>query len=338
MKEAPIAVQVIRGETVESVHRVHLAVVDGSGNLVHELGDASFTTYLRSAAKPFQALPLVTSGAADAMGMSDAELALACGSHSGEPQHIEVVKGILERAQLSPDLLQCGTHAPRSKLARESLHGGRTSVLHHNCSGKHAGMMVLQKHLGADPADYWKPGAACQKLILDAVREVSGHDDIKVGTDGCSVPNFALPLRNAALLFARLALPPSQNVSPATAKALERLRDAMTRHPELVGGGESFDTDLMGASEDRLVSKAGAEGCQGVGDLRTGMGLFLKIEDGTGRAVAPATVEALRQLAWLEGRAFEVLGEWWMPSLKNWSGRTVGRIKPTLPLLAPPTL
>ena len=330
MKPAPIGVQVIRGDTVESVHRVHLAVVDGSGNLVHELGDASFVTYLRSAAKPFQALPLVTSDAADAFGMSDAELALACGSHSGEPQHVALATRMLERAGMTAADLQCGTHAPRSKLSRESLQGGRTTVLHHNCSGKHAGMMLLQKHLGADPADYWKPGAACQKLILDAVREVSGHDDIKIATDGCSVPNFAMPMRAAALLFARLAMPAS--VSPATSKALERLRDAMTRHPELVGGGESFDTDLMGASEDRLVAKAGAEGCEGVGDLRTGMGLFLKIEDGAGRAVAPATVEALRQLAWLEGRAFEVLGEWWMPRVQNWAKRDVGRIKPMLAL------
>lgn len=331
MKPAPIGVEIIRGQTVESVHRIQLCVVDGAGGIVHELGDASWVTFLRSAAKPFQALPLITSGAADAFGLTDAELALACGSHSGEPRHVDVATGMLAKAGVGPELLQCGTHAPRSKLAKAALAGGRATPLHHNCSGKHAGMMILQKHLGADPADYWKPDAACQKLILEAVREVSAHDDIKLGTDGCSVPNFAMPMRNAALLFARLAIP--QGVRPATAKALERLRDAMARHPELVGGGESFDTDLMNASEDRLVSKIGAEACEGVADLRTGMGLFLKVEDGTSRALAPAVVEALRQLAWLEGRAFEVLGDWWMPSIKNWAGRDVGRIKPVLQLV-----
>lgn len=330
MKPAPIGVEVIRGDTVESVHRIHLAVVDGAGNLVHELGDASYVTYLRSAAKPFQALPVVTSGAADAFGLTDAELALACGSHSGEPRHVALASGMLAKAGVGPEILQCGTHAPRSKLAKDALAGGRATPLHHNCSGKHAGMILLQRHLGADPADYWKPGAACQTLALDALREVSACNDIKLGTDGCSVPNVAMPMRNAALLFARLAMP--QGVPSATAKGLERLRDAMARHPEIVGGGESFDTDLMGASEDRLVSKIGAEACEGVADLRTGMGLFVKVEDGATRALAPAVVEALRQLAWLEGRAFEVLGEWWMPGVRNWAGRDVGRVKPVLRL------
>ena len=330
MKPAPVGVEVLRGETVESIHRVHVVVVDGSGNVVKESGDAETVTYLRSAAKPFQALPLVTSGAADALGLDDRELALCCGSHAGEPRHVEVAQRLLDKAGLSSTLLQCGSHAPRSKLAKESLKGGRSTPLHHNCSGKHAGLMALQKHLGGDPADYWKPDSLAQQAALRALREVSGCSDIRVGMDGCSVPSFAMPLRHAALLFARLAMP--QGVDAATAKGLERLRGAMTRHPEMVGGTENLDTDLMGASEDRLVCKAGAEGTEGVGDLASGMGLYLKVEDGSARAVAPATIEALRQLAWLEGRAFEVLGEWWMPSLTNWAGRPVGRIKPVVQL------
>lgn len=327
----PGRVEIIRGDVVESAHRIHAVVVDRSGNVVHEIGDPSLVTFLRSAAKPFQALPLVTSGAADAFGLTERELALCCGSHSGEPRHVETALGILAKAGVSPSMLQCGTHAPRSKMAKDALKGARATTLHHNCSGKHAGMMVLQKHLGAEAADYWKPDAACQKLILDAVQRVSGASEIQLGTDGCSVPNFAMPLRNAALLFARLAMP--QGVDAATASALARLRDAMVREPQMVGGGESFDTDLMGASDDRLVAKAGAEGSEGVGDLSSGMGLFLKVEDGASRAVAPASVEALRQLAWLEGRAFEVLGEWWMPALTNWGGRGVGRVKPVLALV-----
>ncbi|HUR69349.1 MAG TPA: asparaginase [Candidatus Thermoplasmatota archaeon] len=332
MKPAPVGVEIVRGDVVESVHRVHVVVVDGAGSVVHEAGDASFVTYLRSAAKPFQAVPLVTSGAADAFGLTKQELALCCGSHSGEPLHVETAARMLEKGGVSAALLQCGTHAPRSKLAKDALKGGRTTPLHHNCSGKHAGMMLLQKHLGGDPADYWQRDSAAQQAILRSVAEVAGmpQGDVRVGTDGCSAPNFALPLSNAALLFARLAMP--QGVAPPSAAALARLRDAMVHHPEMVGGGESFDTDLMGASDDRLVAKAGAEGCEGVGDLRTGMGLFLKAEDGAGRPVPPATIEALRQLAWLEGRAFEVLGTWWMPTLTNWSGRVVGRVKPVLTL------
>lgn len=330
MKPAPVGVEILRGETVESVHRVHLVVVDGSGNVVKELGDASTVVYLRSAAKPFQALPLVTSGAADVFGLDEEELALCCGSHAGEPRHVAVVQRILDKGGLAASLLQCGSHAPRSKLAKDALKGGRATTLHHNCSGKHAALMLLQKHLGGESADYWRPDSLAQQAALSALREVSACDRVQVGVDGCSVPSFAMPLRNAALLFARLAMP--QNVPAATAKGLERLRDAMTAHPEMVGGTENLDTDLMGASEDRLVCKAGAEGTEGVGDLASGMGLYLKVEDGSARAVAPATIEALRQLAWLEGRAFEVLGEWWMPSLTNWAGRPVGRVKPVLTL------
>lgn len=330
VKQAPIGVEVVRGETVESVHRVHAAVVDGQGNVVRGVGDPDLVTFLRSAAKPFQALPLVASGAADAYGLTDAELALCCGSHDGEPAHVEVAQRMFEKAGLSPSLLVCGTHGPRSKRAKDALAGARSTPLHHNCSGKHVGMMILAKHLGADPADYWKPGSPAQVHVLDTIREVSGVQDVRLGTDGCSVPNVALPLRSAALMFARLAMP--QGVAPATAKSLERVRDAMARHPEMVGGSASLDTDLIGASEDRLVSKIGAEGSEGVGDRASGMGLYLKVEDGATRAVAPATIEALRQLAWLEGRAFEVLGDWWMPTLTNWSGRVVGRVKPVLTL------
>lgn len=339
MKTAPVAVEVHRGETAESFHRAHLVVADGAGNVVASIGDPELVTYLRSAAKPFQAIPLVATGAADAFGLTDAELALACGSHSGEPAHLRTVEGMFRKAGISSDLLQCGTHAPRSKAAKAALQGGRTTPLHHNCSGKHAGMMILQKHLGADPADYLNPHSPAQLLILAAVAEVAGvaEKEVRVGTDGCSVPNFGLPLRTAARMFARLGMP--QGVSEPTAAALRRLARAMAVHPEMVGGGESFDTDLMNASEDRLVSKAGAEGVEGVSDLATGMGLILKIEDGAARAVPPATVEALRQLGWLELRAFEVLGEWWRPEVTNWAGRHVGRMKPVLDLeLAPARL
>ena len=332
MRAAPVGVEVYRGEVVECVHRVHLAVVDGAGNLVHAVGDPDLVTYLRSAAKPFQALPLVTSGAADAFGLSEEELAIACGSHAGEPRHVAVVEDMLARAGLDGTHLKCGTHGPRNQVARAALAGGRATPLHHNCSGKHAGMMLVQKHLGADPSRYLEPDEPVQRAILAAVAEVAGvtASSIRVATDGCSVPNFALPLRNIALLFARLAMP--QGASKENAEALTRIARAMSRHPEMVAGTQMLDSDLMGASEDRLVAKAGAEGVQGVGDLASGMGLALKVEDGNGRAVGPAAVEALRQLSWLEGRAFEVLGDWWMPAVKNWAGLTVGRVKPVVQL------
>jgi L-asparaginase II len=299
--------------------------VDVQGNLVQHVGDPDFVTFLRSAAKPFQALPLVESGAADAFGLTQEELALCCGSHGGEPRHVRVVEGIFAKAGVSADLLRCGTHPLWSKAAKEGLAGGKPTPKNHNCSGKHAGMMALQKHLGADPADYLDPKSPAQQAILAAVARTAGLDlsEVRTGTDGCSVPNFAVPLRAGARMFARLA---------AGEGKLARLRDVMMAHPENVGGSERFDTDLMGAADERLVTKAGAEGVQGVGDTATGMGLLLKVEDGASRAVAPATVEALRQLAWLEGRAFEVLGDWWRPAITNWSGRLVGETRPVLRL------
>src|SRR5581483_1598448 len=290
MTQAPVGVEVTRGSTVESVHRVHVAVVDGAGGLVAHAGDPSLLTFLRSAAKPFQAVPLVASGAADAFGLTEEELALCCGSHAGEPMHVALAESMLRKGGLSADLLQCGTHPPFNKPGRAALAGAKPTPLHHNCSGKHAGMMLTQKHLGADPARYFEPDALVQRRILDAIAACAGvpASDVRVGTDGCSVPNFALPLAAGARLFARLAMP--QGVAPEIATALARLQRAMTRHPHLVGGSaERFDTDLMGASEDRLVSKAGAEGVQGVGDLASGMGLLLKVEDGASRAVGPAT-------------------------------------------------
>lgn len=332
MPSAP-GVEVRRGNVVESVHRVHLAVVDGAGNLVASAGDPDLVTFLRSAAKPFQAVPLITSGAADKYGLTEPELALVCASHAGEPVHVEALTGIFTKAGLSPDLLRCGTHGPRNKIARQALAGGKMTPRHHNCSGKHVGMMILQKHLGGDPAHYLDADSPAQRAIRAVVSECAGipEPDLRIATDGCSAPTFAMSLRQGARMFANLAIP-GAHVSKETADALRRLAQAMQRHPDMVGGHENLDTDLMGASEDRLVSKAGAEGVEAVADLATGMGLFLKVEDGNSRAVGPATVEALRQLAWLEGRAFEVLGEWWMPRLLNFSGIPVGDVRPVLVL------
>lgn len=314
-----IGVEVHRGGTVESAHHVHLAVCDGSGNLVKSFGNPEFVTFLRSSAKPFQAIPLVASGAADAFGLTPQELALACGSHLGEDMHTRAALAMLARVGLDENALRCGTHAPRSP-------GAQVTPICHNCSGKHAGFILLQKHLGGDAADYWKADSLAQLAVREAIEKLAGTT-AKVGTDGCGVPNYAFPLSVSAAMTARFAFAPEG--SP-----MARLRRAMTAFPEMVGGSTAFDSDLMGASEDRLFAKGGAEGFQIVGDLHSGMGIALKIEDGDAakRATASATVDALRQLGWLEGRAFEVLGDWWRPAIENASGRVVGEVKPVLEL------
>ncbi|HEX2021810.1 MAG TPA: asparaginase, partial [Candidatus Thermoplasmatota archaeon] len=237
-------VEVFRGETVESAHRVHVAVVDGLGNVVSSAGDARFMTFLRSAAKPFQALAAVEGGAADRYGLDERELALLCGSHAGEPGHVKLAESILHKAGLSASALRCGSHAPRTKAAKDALGGARATPLHHNCSGKHAGMLLLQRHLGGEPERYLDPAGPAQRAVLAAVARVAGvpEAEVRVATDGCSAPNFALPLDRAALLFARLAMP--QGVPASTAAALGRLRDAMVRHPDVVAGRALLDADL----------------------------------------------------------------------------------------------
>lgn len=314
-----IGVEVHRGGTTESAHHVHLAVCDGSGNLVKSFGNPEFVTFLRSSAKPFQAIPLVTSGAADAFSLTPQELALACGSHTGQEMHTRTALAMLARVGLDANALKCGAHAPRSC-------GALATPICHNCSGKHAAFILLQKHLGGEAADYWKADSLAQVAVRETIEKLAGVP-AKVGTDGCGVPNYAFPLRVSATMTAKFAFAPEG--SP-----MARLRRAMTSFPELVEGPGAFDSDLMGASEDRLVAKGGAEGFQLVGDLHSGMGLALKVEDGDAakRATASATVDALRQLGWLEGRAFEVLGDWWRPAIENHAGRVVGEVKPVLEL------
>lgn len=305
---------------MESAHRVHIVVADAGGDVLHQAGDADLLTFLRSAAKPFQAAALVATGAVDHYALSDAELAVAAGSHMGEASHVAAVASLLAKAGLTEGALRCGTHAPRSVHAK-------ADALCHNCSGKHAGMLLLQRHLGGDPATYLDPASPAQAAVRAAVQDAGPGVEAAWAVDGCGAPTPAMPLRAAARAFARLAQGKGH---------LGRIRDAMARHPELVGGTGSYDSDLMGAADDRVVSKLGAEGAQGVGDLATGTGLFLKVEDGAKRAVAPASVEALRQLAWLEGRAFEVLGEWWRPVLRNDAGLAVGEVRPVVPLVTGP--
>lgn len=313
----------LRAGVVESAHRVHVAVVDGAGNVVASLGDPNLLTFPRSALKPFQVLALVTSGAADRFDLTPEEIALACGSHWGEPMHLRVAASMLKKGGFEETALQCGAHEAWGPESTSSLLG-------HNCSGKHAGFLLLAKHLGEDPSRYLDPSSRTQQAVRAGVAAACGIPDLTWGTDGCSAPTAAMPLRAAARMFARLALP--QGVPAETAAALRRIAEAMRVHPEMVGGPRDLDTAVMGAAEDRVVTKMGAEAFEGVADLTTGMGLALKVEDGAERALGPAVVDTLRQLGWLEGRAFEVLGDWWRPAIRNHAGRVVGEIVPRFEL------
>lgn len=297
-----ILAKVIRGETVESVHRGHLVVLDGEGRSVASVGDPSTVTFFRSAAKAFQLVPCLTSGTPDAFGFDEREIALAVASHSGEPMHVEIAASMLAKAGFTESDLKCGPHLPFSEAEAHRMiaAGEKPTQLHNNCSGKHAAMLAFAKHIDAGPADYDSPDNRIQKRILRCIADFTEipEAEIALGIDGCAVPNFALPIAAMAKSFAGLAFP--WQFPEATQKACTRIVDAMIKYPELIGG--SLDTMLMRAAEGKIISKVGAEGVWLCGVLPsekypTGLGIALKIEDGDDKRARPVvSVEILRRL------------------------------------------
>jgi L-asparaginase II len=290
-EDAPLAA-VRRGALVESVHRGRLAVCDPEGNVLEAVGDPEAYIYARSSAKPFQALPLVLSGAAEAFGLTDEELAVACASHNAEEPHLAAVRSILEKAGLTEDDLQSGAHLPLYEPEADKLirSGEDPRPIHGNCSGKHAGMLAVCVHEGYEIATYRDPGHPLQRRILGLIAEVCGlrEDEVLKAGDNCGVPAFALPLRSFATGLARVA---TRNALPdELALAALRIGDAMREHPFMVAGTGRFDTDLMRSTD--LLVKGGAEAVLAVGS-RDGWGMVLKISDGALRGVRPVALAAL---------------------------------------------
>jgi L-asparaginase II len=334
---AAVLVEVWRGPIIESLHRGHLIAVDGDGKTIAELGDASTVTFIRSSGKPFQAIPLVASGAADRFGLSEKEIAIACGSHSGEAIHVETAESILRKIGLDASALKCGVHEPFSaEVARDLVKKQQApNVLQNNCSGKHAGMLALAKHLGAPTESYDSPAHPVQQQILRAVSDFAGipPQEIAIGIDGCCVPVFGISVRAMALMYARLVRPPAhfdQNVKAAS----RRIVHAMMTYPEMVGGTKDrLDTELIRAAGGRLISKIGAEGVYTVGVLPGdewpgGIGFALKMEDGDDkRARPPAVIEALRELGVLRDTEISSLSSYAPTPITNRRGERVGEAR-----------
>ena len=340
-RAAPL-VEVWRGPLVESRHRGHVAAVDASGRLLARLGEPDTVTFMRSSAKPLQALPLLTSGAADRFGFDEREVALACASHSGQDLHAETAARMLRKIGLDEGALKCGVHEPfDADTARALRERGETpSILRNNCSGKHAGMLALALHLGAPPESYDDPAGPVQQAILRAVAQFSGLEAsaVAVGIDGCGVPVFGMPVRAMALTYARLVAPPAE-FDEATRRAAARIVAAMAAHPEMIGGTvERFDTKVMRAAGGRVISKVGAEGVYTAGVLPGegwpgGLGLAFKIEDGEDRRARPTVaIECLRQLGVLNGDALEALSPYAKFPVRNHRGELVGEIRPLFEL------
>ncbi len=327
-----ILAKVIRGDTVESIHRGHLIVIDGEGNVVASVGDPDTVTFFRSACKPFQAMPLIISGAADAFGFSEEEIALACASHSGESRHVRIAQVMLERIGLTESYLRCGTHLPfYEKEAERMMRAGEyPNQLHNNCSGKHAAMLAVAKHIDADLASYEVFDHPVQQAILSAVAEFAEvpESEIAPAVDGCAAPNFALPVHAMARSFLNLISPP-ESFDDASRSAANRIVSAMTKFPELIGGSERLDTMLMQAADGKIISKVGADGVWLCGVLPseqwpTGLGIALKIEDGDDKRARPVVAaEILRQFALLPSDDLPDLSP--MP-IKNRRGDVVGKI------------
>ena len=285
-------IEATRGELVESVHRVSVAVTDANGRLVAESGDPDLVTYWRSAAKPFQALPVVSDGAADRFGLDSNELALCCASHSSEPQHLAVTDAILAKLGLTEQALACGPHTPLSSaVAEEALRkGSRITPRWSNCSGKHAGMLALALHRGWPIEGYNRLEHPVQQRIIEELLQWTGiaRDDVYCSIDGCNTVCFGLSLRGMATAYARFGI--EQN------GAAHRLRDAMTRHPGMVGGTGRPCTDLMTAFQGGLIAKIGAEGVYSAALPAHGLGISLKAEDGDMRSAPIALVAVLEQV------------------------------------------
>ncbi|HYM71192.1 MAG TPA: asparaginase [bacterium] len=328
MARAPL-VQVTRGTVRESLHRGAVAVVDRAGRLRYRAGDPDLELFLRSSAKPLQAIPLIESGAADTLGLGEQEVAVTCGSHSAEPDHLTAVRSILEKAGLDEGALQCGVHPPvDATQAAELARAGRTpTALHHNCSGKHAGMLATCRVRGWPLDTYRAPDHPVQHEIAGIVGEFCGVPSaaMAIGTDGCGVPTFHLTVAQTALAFARLADP--SDLAPRRSAAAARLVRAMVAHPGMVAGTGRLDTVLMETFPGRLVAKEGAEGVSGIGLIDLGWGIGVKIEDGNRRGLGAVILETLRQLEFASASDLDTLAAHYRPEIRGTDGRAVGEMR-----------
>lgn len=326
---------VVRGETIESIHRGHLIVMDGGGKTIAALGNCETVTFFRSSAKPLQAIPFLRGGAAERFGFSESEIALACGSHGGEKIHTDAARRMLEKCGFDESDLRCGAHEPFNTDAARTLIRAdeKPTQLHNNCSGKHASMLALAKHAGADSETYEQLENPVQQAILECISEFTDvpQNEIKIGTDGCAAPIFALPLVAMARAFARLVFPP-KNFDGETREACRRIVSAMMTYPEMIGGMERLDTTIMRALRGKIISKIGAEGVYTAGVLpsprwKKGLGIAFKIEDGDDqRARAVVVIELLRRLGVLDEKATDALADYSPLPIKNRRGATVGKV------------
>jgi L-asparaginase II len=345
--------EVTRGNIVESVHYGSIAVVDSSGKLLSSYGDPQLVTFLRSSAKPFQALPFVERGGVEYFGFTPRELAISCASHEGSDLHVQTVEGIQKKVGMEESQLQCGVHMPSDVEAFKSLiiNHKQPTPNRNNCSGKHTAMLAHAKMRGLPLENYLDIHHPVQQDILATFAEMCQipMEEIELGTDGCSAPNFAVPLYHAALAMARLCDP--RELADARSSACRKITSAMTAHPEMISGYGEFDEQLMRVGAGRIVCKRGAEGYQIIGLLpgaltsdSPGIGIALKVSDGDASRMAldlahsvrvrPAAVlEILHQLGALSSEQEHALAAFGpVKPIKNHRGIVTGQSRPVFEL------
>lgn len=318
-------IDTFRGGTLECRHFGAVAVTDTRGRVVAHAGDPHWLTFTRSTLKALQALPFVQGGGPAKFGFSERQLAMLCASHNGEPQHVDEVQGMLERVGLDHRALQCGCHVPMyAELGVGPAPApGSFDERHHNCSGKHAGFLAWCMQHGEPVGRYLETGHPLQQAIRRDVARAAGvaPEQMKAGTDGCSAPNYAMPLSNLARAYARLA---SGERDPEFGGSFAALSRAMTAHPDLVSGTGRNDLAFMQVGRGDWVTKVGADGVQAVGSVSRGQAFAIKVIDGNKTALYAATVEVLEQLGWLDERQREELRPWRAAEIASVRGVVVG--------------
>ncbi len=329
-----LCVKITRGGMVESRAFADVAVVDSLGHIRYWLGDPGRQAFWRSSAKPFQALPVLLSGAASQYHFTSEEVAMICASHGGEAEHVRTVSGLLNRIGADAQDLACGIHPPSYQPAAREMQqqGIEPTTLHNNCSGKHTGMLTLARALGAPLQGYENPSHPVQQKIRESVALMTGvpEADLVTGTDGCSVPTFYLPLARMAFAFARLVDPRGLDENVQVGATI--IAEAMRAHPYLVSGTGRLEVTLADATGNRFVAKGGAEAVFCLGIPEKGLGLAVKVDDGMSRTVASVVIQSLRDMGVLSDGEMAQLADAMSPVLRNHRGLEVGRIEPVFHL------
>ncbi len=325
----PVLIEVLRGAVVESCHRGAVSVVDGDGKSVLTIGDVSRPVFPRSAIKAMQALPLVESGAADDLMFGNRELALACASHNGEDGHVETARTMLARAGITEEAYECGAHWPfyQAHLIEFVEQGKKPLAVHNNCSGKHAGFLCFACHEGIDTNGYVALGHKVQDAVRDAMESVTGaaHSIDECGTDGCSIPTYAIPLQNLAHGFAKMVT--GNGLGPERANASRRLIDACMAEPWHVAGTGRACTEIMQNAPMRTFAKYGAESVYTAAIPELGLGIALKCDDGSERG-AVAMINAVLSKLFGKDDVAETYRAAANKSFSNWNKIEVGRFRP----------